>query len=137
VKDCSYCSFKEEMDISEYAINERLEKTYGKELKEEVNDIGADSVGPLNLNETKLNKTNQPLLKIFIKSDPSIKHSFPFDGRYVLYGVVVHAGSSSGGHYCTYIRKDSSMWWYFDDLKVKEVKWEEFVFIFAYFFICY
>lgn len=39
---------------------------------------------------------------------------------YELVGVIVHSGSSSGGHYWSYVKKDEK-WFKFDDLNVYEV----------------
>jgi ubiquitin C-terminal hydrolase len=138
VKDCSYCSFEKEIDLGKYVIDEETEKLYGEELKKEVNDIGTDSVGLDNLYDSKTGLI-QTLSEIYHKSNPNIKQDLRFDGRYVLYGVILHAGSSTGGHYCAYFRKNnSSAWWYyFDDLNVKEVKWEEFSFIFFFIIFIY
>ena len=42
--------------------------------------------------------------------------------RYVLYGVIGHRGTSEGGHYYTYIRKDRHNWFKCDDQNITKVE---------------
>ncbi|XP_072233688.1 ubl carboxyl-terminal hydrolase 18 [Leuresthes tenuis] len=47
-------------------------------------------------------------------------------GRYTLYAVVVHSGSSMCGHYTAYIRdRVNEHWHYADDSHVRQASWEE------------
>jgi hypothetical protein len=169
-KDCSYISFSEEIDVSEYVIGEEEMKTYGEEIRKEVKDIDTgvgvgigmenkmsdDSEksggGYINNNNNKKNMTRE-LREIYKRSNGGIRY-LRSNGRYFLYGVVVHSGSATGGHYYTFIRKEEerrgeeeedggesssfspsflseneSLWWELNDEKVRTVKWEKFALI--------
>ncbi len=44
--------------------------------------------------------------------------------NYELYGISNHSGSSSGGHYTSYIKNANNKWYHFNDTSVSEVKLE-------------
>jgi hypothetical protein len=158
VKDCSYLSFPEELNLSKFVIGEN-EKKYNKEIEEEVDDMGKDSVGLYdeslqlksnkyqNLKKGEENKLNSLIIKMKNIYEDGMKQNIK-PVVYVLHSVIVHSGSSNQGHYHSYVRKKEeseegllSQWWHFDDSKVEEVGWEVydlcylFIYLFYYFII--
>ncbi|KAG7320176.1 hypothetical protein KOW79_016029 [Hemibagrus wyckioides] len=53
------------------------------------------------------------------------EHSQVAERRYRLYGVVVHIGTSTMGHYTAYVYSTDSKWYYTDDSCTRQVSWEE------------
>jgi hypothetical protein len=140
VKDCSYVSFSEEIDVGGYIIGEKETLDYKEEIIKEVNDIGYDSVGIDISSDNVNNESRKHLISLYDESINDLRNK----GKYILYGTIIHSGSSTGGHYHTYIRKrdeeekkdisnnlssssSSSLWYHFDDEKVNIVKWEKYI----------
>jgi hypothetical protein len=145
-KDCSYLSFEEELEMGEYLMEEADEIKYQKEILEEMKDINKE----LNSTYNNINGSTFKVLNSLQQLSRSNCNKLRKNGTYQLHGIVIHSGSSTGGHYHTFIRKyeddddffnkgDSSSsstinnlfpimnnpmeWWNFDDAKVKEVNW--------------
>jgi ubiquitin carboxyl-terminal hydrolase 25/28 len=47
--------------------------------------------------------------------------------RYVLYGIWVHQGVASSGHYWAFLRDPQQKWWRFNDVRVAEAPEEDVV----------
>ncbi|KHN42818.1 Ubiquitin carboxyl-terminal hydrolase 23 [Glycine soja] len=57
---------------------------------------------------------------------PFVSGSYDGDVKYSLYGVLVHAGSSThSGHYYCYVRTSNNMWYTLDDNRVSHVSERE------------
>jgi ubiquitin C-terminal hydrolase len=48
----------------------------------------------------------------------------PGQHEYEIYGMVVHGGTSRGGHYVAYTRR-GQLWYYFSDSQVRETDWNK------------
>jgi adenylate cyclase class IV len=99
-KDCSFLSFEEELEMGEYVMEEADEIKYKKEILEEMNEINKE----LNI-RFNCEIESYEVLKSLQKSSRLNCKKLRKKGTYQLHGIVVHSGSSTGGHYYTYIRK--------------------------------
>jgi hypothetical protein len=149
VKDCSYILFEEEINIGKFVIEDSKMKEYGDEIREEIGEsngtknVGLDGYKKISSTSPSSSSSssdiNNILYELYSKSADNT-NIVRNNGAYVLYGVVVHSGQSTGGHYFTYIQKrnnnkeSSSLWWLLNDDVVKEVMWDEYEY---YYFLCY
>jgi hypothetical protein len=143
--------------LQPFVIEESTTEKYKKDIEEEVNDIGYDTVNLFDNPNTLVNKKSESpeLIKYFKdlygKSFGNAEKMCD-DGKYSLHSVIVHSGSTSGGHYHTYVRKwnvkfssstssssssSSSVWYHFDDVKVTEVSFEKYEDASLYLFILF
>jgi hypothetical protein len=113
-KDCSHCSFPGTINLKKYSLQKNTSKATSEEIE-------------LAINNCDLGKSENKTIADRIRGACSQKSTT----KYILYGVLVHSGQATGGHYTTYIRNDmlnpdNSKWLYFDDAKkVKTVGWDE------------
>jgi hypothetical protein len=112
-KDCSHCSFQGTINLKKYFLQKNTSKATPEEIELAIS--------------RNLGRSENRLLAYGIRGACSQKSTT----KYILYGVLVHSGPATGGHYTTYIRNDmlnpdNSKWLYFDDAKeVKTVSWDE------------
>jgi len=74
------------------------------------------------LNRFKYDQRKNKRIKIV--SPVTIPFETTIGGKqYSLYGVVIHEGSASGGHYTSYV-KSLNKWYLYDDSRITEFNWD-------------
>jgi uncharacterized UBP type Zn finger protein len=148
VKDCSYLSFEEEIEMGEYVLSDE----YNEKYKVAISEAKAERMRYGDEGDEKDEGSLLEVLKVLKKESERDIGALRNVGGYELHGVIVHSGSTMGGHYHCYVRKyldddeafndynnndsnknknvmrnDKSLgWWHFDDSQAVEVSWERY-----------
>lgn len=80
----------------------------------------------INRTQNKIDELNEAIIKITHKIDTAFDENYLKKHRYNLHSVCIHEGTSTSGHFWTYIwNSKKEKWFKYNDTEVCETSWED------------
>lgn len=80
----------------------------------------------INKTQNKIDELNEAIVKITHKIDTAFDENYLKKNRYNLHSVCIHEGTSTSGHFWTYIwNSKKEKWFKYNDTEVCETTWED------------